>query len=76
MQLNFRNTNWKKIEGKGSCKFVELIGNYKIEGKVLTFPVQGEGKGRNTFGMYWIIYNNLLHIIESINLSLFISDLY
>ncbi|XP_014285325.1 protein takeout [Halyomorpha halys] len=40
------NKDWKRLEGTGTCKTLDVNGKYKIDGKILALPIQGEGDSK------------------------------
>lgn len=53
-KINFRgfqkDPRGSKIEVEGFLPKITLIGDYKIQGKVLILPIQGNGKSNLTLG--------------------------
>ncbi|CAH1397718.1 unnamed protein product [Nezara viridula] len=44
--LTLKNKDWKRLEGDGHCKSLDVIGKYRIDGKILALPIKGEGDAK------------------------------
>lgn len=55
-----KNAENDKIDFKLKVPRISMISKYKISGRVLILPIQGEGRSNMTMGMYICPYNGVL----------------